>query len=65
MKLFLFILLATLTAWSAPTNKTTPTNLPKVTTLIPQLLPRNPNAKPPPSPVQKQLEAFFLGVQGG
>jgi len=39
--------------------------LPRVNTLIPQLLPRNPSAKPPPAPVQKQLDAFFQGVQGG
>ena len=65
MKLLLFILMASSITWSDPTNKTTPTNLPRVTTLIPQLLPRNPNTKPPPAAVQKQLEAFFLGVQGG
>ena len=40
-------------------------NLPRVNTLIPQLLPRNPSAKPPPAPVQKQLDAFFQGVQAG
>jgi len=64
--IFLPLLLTPLTMlWSAPTNKTTATNLPKVSTLIPQLLPRNPNAKPPPAAVQKQLEAFFLGIQAG
>ena len=40
-------------------------NLPRVNTLIPQLLPRNPSAKPPPAAVQKQLDAFFQGIQGG
>ena len=64
-KILLLTILMSASLWAAPTNKSTPTNLPKVTTLIPQLLPRNPNTKPPPSPVQKQLEAFFLGVQGG
>lgn len=68
IRLLLLSLLLTpmTTLWSAPTNKTGATNLPKVSTLIPQLLPRNPNAKPPPAAVQKQLEAFFfLGVQAG
>lgn len=40
-------------------------NLPRVNTLIPQLLPRNPSAKPPPVNVQKQLDFFFNGVQAG
>ena len=65
MKLLLLILMASSVTWSAPTNKTTPTNLPRVPSLVPQLLPRNPNTKPPPAAVQKQLDAFFLGVQGG
>ncbi len=65
MKKLLLLALLPPVLWAAPTNKTSPTNLPKVTTLIPQLLPRNPNAKPPPAAVQKQLELFFLGVQGG
>ena len=39
--------------------------IPRVNTLIPQLLPRNPSAKPPPAAVQKQLDAFFNGVQAG
>lgn len=64
-KILLLTILMSASLWAAPTNKSTPTNLPKVTTLIPQLLPRNPNTKPPPSPVQKQLKTFFLGVQGG
>jgi hypothetical protein len=50
---------------AAPAAKNADTNMPKVTTLIPQLLPRNPSTKPPPSAVQKQIEPFFLGVQGG
>ena len=50
---------------AAPATKTADTNMPKVTTLIPQLLPRNPSTKPPPSAVQKQIEPFFIGVQAG
>ena len=51
-KILPLTILMSASLWAAPTNKSTPTNLPKVTTLIPQLLPRNPNTKPPPSPVQ-------------
>jgi len=54
-----------LTILAAPATKTADTNMPKVTTLIPQLLPRNPSTKPPPSAVQKQIEPFFIGVQAG
>jgi len=54
-----------LTILAAPAAKTADTNMPKVTTLIPQLLPRNPSTKPPPSAVQKQIEPFFIGVQAG
>jgi len=54
-----------LTILAAPAAKTADTNMPKVSTLIPQLLPRNPSTKPPPSAVQKQIEPFFLGVQAG
>ena len=59
------ILLLASSLLAAPPAKTPDTNLPKVTTLIPQLLPRNPSTKPPPGPVLKQLEAFFAGVQAG
>ena len=66
MKIFLILsLIGVPTLWSAPPAKAPDTNLPKVTTLIPQLLPRNPINKPPPGPVQKQLEAFFSGIQAG
>lgn len=66
MKKALFpILLITTSLWSAPPTKNPDTNFPKVSTLIPQLLPRNPSNKPPPVAVQKQLEAFFQGVQAG
>jgi hypothetical protein len=54
-----------LTILAAPAAKTADTNMPKVSTLIPQLLPRNPSTKPPPSAVQKQIEPFFIGVQAG
>lgn len=60
-----FFLLPIFGCIAAPTNKVTSTNLPSVTTLIPQLLPRNPVNKPPPAPIQKQLDAFFMGVQIG
>ena len=40
-------------------------NIPRADTLIPQLLPRNPSAKPPPAAVQKSLDLFFRGVQAG
>ena len=63
-------LLLLLTVASAPAAKDkekekAADSLPRVNTLIPQLLPRNPSAKPPPAAVQKQLDAFFQGVQGG
>ncbi len=61
----LMLLLSSFCLMAGSTNKTADTNLPKVTTLIPQLLPRNPINKPPPGPIQKQLEAFFLGIQAG
>ena len=64
-KILLPLLIATSPLWSAPATKAPDTNLPKVTTLIPQLLPRNPINKPPPGAVQKQLEAFFAGIQSG
>jgi len=64
-KAILAILIVNPALWAAPPAKNAETNLPKVTTLIPQLLPRNPINKPPPGPVQKQLEAFFAGVQAG
>ena len=64
------LLLLLVSVVSAPAAKDkekekTADNLPRVNTLIPQLLPRNPSAKPPPAPVQGQLDAFFNGVQGG
>ncbi|NDE85720.1 MAG: hypothetical protein EB056_06850, partial [Verrucomicrobia bacterium] len=64
-KIILHLLIVTSSLWAAPQAKNPETNLPKVTTLIPQLLPRNPINKPPPGAVQKQLEAFFAGVQAG
>ena len=64
-KILLPLFIATSPLWSAPGTKAPDTNLPKVTTLIPQLLPRNPINKPPPGAVQKQLEAFFAGIQSG
>ena len=66
MKKALFpLLILTSSLLAAPASKGPDTNIPKVSTLIPQLLPRNPSNKPPPAPVQKQLEAFFQGVQAG
>ncbi len=66
MKKALFpLLILTSSLLAVPASKSPSTNVPKVTTLIPQLLPRNPSNKPPPAPVQKQLEAFFQGVQAG
>lgn len=68
---YLSLLLLLLTVVAAPAakdkekEKATNNNLPRVNTLIPQLLPRNPSAKPPPASVQKQLDAFFNGVQAG
>ena len=64
-KALLPILILTTSLLAAPASKGPSTNMPKVSTLIPQLLPRNPSNKPPPAPVQKQLEAFFQGVQAG
>ena len=64
-KALLPILILTSSLLAAPASKGPDTNIPKVSTLIPQLLPRNPSNKPPPAPVQKQLEAFFQGVQAG
>ena len=64
-KVLLPILILTSSLLAAPASKGPSTNMPKVSTLIPQLLPRNPSNKPPPAPVQKQLEAFFQGVQAG
>jgi len=61
----LLLLLTMVSAWAAK-DKDKATNEPsRVNTLIPQLLPRNPNAKPPPAAVQKQLDAFFNGIQAG
>ena len=64
-KALLPILILTSSLLAAPASKGPSTNMPKVSTLIPQLLPRNPSNKPPPAPVQKQLEVFFQGVQAG
>jgi len=61
----LMLLLAVATVSAAKEKEKTTDNPPPVNTLIPQLLPRNPNAKPPPAAVQKKLDAFFSGVQAG
>ncbi len=51
----LFILSATLANAAKDKEKDKATNtLPRVNALLPQLLPRNPSAKPPPAAVQKQ-----------
>lgn len=60
----LFILSATLANAAKEKDKATNT-LPRVNTLLPQLLPRNPSAKPPPAAIQKQLDLFFNGIQAG
>lgn len=66
MKFILLLLfLPLLSLFAAPTNKVPPKDLPKVNTLLPQLLPRNPINKPPPAVIAKQLDIFFLGVQSG
>ena len=62
--LLLLSVASTLTAGDKDKEKTV-NDLPRVNTLIPQLLPRNPSAKPPPAVVQKQLDAFFNGIQAG
>ena len=62
--LLLLSVASTLTARDKDKEKTV-NDLPRVNTLIPQLLPRNPSAKPPPAVVQKQLDAFFNGIQAG
>ena len=61
----LLLVLTAATVSAAKEKEKDTNNLPRVNTLIPQLLPRNPSAKPPPAPVQKQLDAFFQGVQAG
>ena len=61
----LLLLLTMVSAWAAKDKDKATNEAPRVNTLIPQLLPRNPNAKPPPAAVQKQLDAFFNGIQGG
>ena len=59
-------LLLMLTLVPAFAGKDKATNEPaRVSTLMPQLLPRNPSAKPPPGIVQKQLDSFFNGIQAG
>jgi hypothetical protein len=70
MKIIPIALLLILSAPLAPAakdkEKEKPTNnLPRVNTLLPQLLPRNPSAKPAPAAVQKQLDLFFNGIQAG
>ena len=62
--LLLLLSVATIPAAKAEKEKAT-NNLPRVNTLIPQLLPRNPSAKPPPPAVQKSLDVFFNGIQAG
>lgn len=61
----LFLMLTVSSALAAKDKDKTTNEPPRVNTLIPQLLPRNPNAKPPPAAVQKQLDAFFSGIQAG
>ena len=63
--LLLLVAVATATAAKDKEKEKATNNLPRINTLIPQLLPRNPSAKPPPGTVQKQLDAFFQGVQAG
>ena len=61
----LLLVMAVANASAAKDKEKATNNLPRVNTLIPQLLPRNPSAKPPPASVQKQLDTFFNGVQAG
>ena len=65
ISLLLLVAVATATAAKDKEKEKATNNLPRINTLIPQLLPRNPSAKPPPATVQKQLDAFFQGVQAG
>ena len=61
----LLLLFAVSTVFAAKDKEKTADDQPRVNTLIPQLLPRNPSTKPPPAPIQKQLDAFFNGIQAG
>ena len=63
--LMLLLTVATATAAKEKEKEKSTNNPSPIKTLIPQLLPRNPNAKPPPAAVQKKLDAFFSGVQAG
>ena len=65
ISLLLLVAVATAPAAKDKEKEKATNNLPRVNTLIPQLLPRNPSAKPPPATVQKQLDAFFQAVQAG
>ena len=61
----LLLFLTVATSATAKDKEKATNDLPKVNTLIPQLLPRNPSAKPAPAAVQKKLDVFFNGIQAG
>jgi len=63
--LLLLLTVASVSAAKEKDKEKATNNLPRVNTLIPQLLPRNPSAKPAPTAVQKQLDSFFNGIQTG
>ena len=60
--LTLLVLTSGQTTQAAKEKEKATNDLPRVNTLIPQLLPRNPSAKPPPGAVQKRSRYYLYAI---